>query len=209
MFAFLTKRSAHLFMLIMCSFIIASVVSACGGESASSSPTPTSQPTAAATATSAPIGQTYTGDGYTISYPSDLKPNTATPGQVIFANASNTVAFLIKVVDHPGAGQTATSIVGAVVQGFQSRPNFQLATDVLSSTMVGGDTWNQAGATYDAPNASGQATNVKIVVLADGHPANSPMLKGFLIVYSATTDIFDQTNTNTFQPMLQSFKFTS
>ena len=124
-----------------------------------------------------------------------------------FVNSSNTVGVVIKVVDNPGAGQTPDGIVSATLQAFQSKPNFQPATDVPNSAMVGGDTWSQGGATYDA-TSNGQTLNNKVVVLADGHPANSPV-KGFLIVLSALTNMFDQANTNDFQPMLQSFMFTS
>ncbi|HZU01110.1 MAG TPA: hypothetical protein VFA10_15690 [Ktedonobacteraceae bacterium] len=36
-----------------------------------------------------------------------------------------------------------------------------------------------------------------------------PTLKGFLIVYAAPTDMFDQVNNDIFQPMLQTFMFFS
>jgi hypothetical protein len=35
------------------------------------------------------------------------------------------------------------------------------------------------------------------------------MPKGFLIIYAAPTQVFDQANNDDFQPMLQSFMFTS
>ncbi len=55
---------------------------------------------------------------------------------------------------------------------------------------------------------NGQSVVVQVVVIVGIHPANSPMSKGFIIVYSTTKSLFVQANTTYFQPMLQSFKFT-
>ena len=205
-----TKAIRHWTLLTVGSILLTLALIACGGGSTTSSaPTATPKPTAAPSPTSASNTQTYNGDGFTIDYPSSWTIDTSTAGQVIFGDPTTGAAMRINVVDNPSSGQTADSIVTATIQQFQSQyTNLQQASSVPNSAMVGGDTWSQQGATYDV-TSNGQATNFTGIVLADGHPANSPNLKGFLIVYAAPTDTFDQVNTNIFQPMLQTFTFTS
>ena len=210
---FITTRThvtRHWRLLTIGSILLMLALVACGGGStASSPPTPTPNPTAAPSPTAASNTQTYTGDGFTIDYPSNWKIDTSTAGQVIFGDPNTGAAMRINVVDNPSSGQTADSIVGATIQQFQSQyANLQQDSNVSNSAMVGGDTWTQQGATYDV-TSNGQATNFTGIVLADGHPANSPTLKGFLIVYAAPSNTFDQVNNDIFQPMLQSFTFSS
>lgn len=206
-----TKAIRHWTVFTVCSILLIVVLAACGGGStASSTSTPTSTPTPKPTPspTSPSNAQTYTGDGYTIDYPSGWQTTSPAAGQVIFADPSSGAALRINVVDDTG-GQTADAIVTATLQQFQSQyTNFQQMTNVPASASVAGDTWSQGGATYDVTQ-NGQTTTYQAVIQADGHPANSSMPKGFLIIYAAPTQVFDQANNDDFQPMLQSFTFTS
>ena len=206
----LSKAIRHWTLLTVCSILLTLALVACGGGStASSTPTPTPKPTVAPSPTAASNTQTYTGDGFTIDYPSSWQMSTPAAGQVVLADPTSGAGVRINVVDNTG-GQTADAIVTATLQQFQSQyANLQQASDVPNSAMVGGDTWSQGGATYDVTSNNGQTANFKGVILADAHPANSSMPKGFLLVYAAPTAMFDQVNSDVFQPMLQTFIFTS
>lgn len=206
------KTIPHWILYAVCSILLAAAFAACGGSTTTSTSTPKPQPTQSAQAapspTSASNAQTYTGDGFTIDYPSTWQTSTPAAGQIIFADPSTGAAVRINVVDSTG-GQTADAIVTATLQQLQSQfTNFQQLTDVPNSATLAGDTWSQGGATYDV-TSNGQTTSYKAVVMADAHPANSPSAKGFLLVYVAPPDVFDQVNNDDFQPMLQSFTFTS
>ena len=207
-----TKTIRHWTWITICGVLLAVAFAACGSSTANGTPTPKPQPTqqtqAAPSPTSASDTQTYTGDGFTIDYPSSWQTSTPATGQIVFADPSTGAAVRINVVDSTG-GQTADAIVTATLQQLQSQfTNFQQLTDVPNSSTLAGDTWSQGGATYDVAS-NGQTTSYKAIVMADAHPANSSSAKGFLLVYVAPPDVFDQVNNDDFQPMLQSFTFTS
>jgi len=94
------------------------------------------------------------------------------------------------------------------VTGAKSKLKNPKTETVAPTTMVGGDTWNQRAVSGDA-TVNGQTANIKLVVIADNHPESSPSTKGFIIVYGTAKQLFDAANSTYFQPMLQSFKFTS
>ncbi len=71
---------------------------------------------------------------------------------------------------------------------------------------MGGNTWSQGEATADT-TANGQTTSLKLVVLSSNYPQRTASTQTFTLIYSTPTKEFDQTNTQSFQPMLQSFKF--
>ena len=83
------------------------------------------------------------------------------------------------------------------LKALESQPNYKQDTTVPSTASVGGDTWQQAGATSDK---DGQ--NVKAVILADQHGQ-----KIFLITLTTKTDSYDQVYSSTFKPILDSFHF--
>jgi hypothetical protein len=55
----------------------------------------------------------------------------------------------------------------------------------------------------------GQSANLHFVVISDNHPANSPGSTSFTVIYDTAQELFDMNNTSYFQPMLQTFKFSS
>ena len=71
---------------------------------------------------------------------------------------------------------------------------------------LNGETWNQRALTSDSTH-NGQKVNNKFYILSNNHPANTLNTKTYLLIYSALTPIFDQVYQQSFQPMLQSFKF--
>ena len=79
---------------------------------------------------------------------------------------------------------------------------------VSPTVTVGGQSWDQAAGTADL-SQGGQTASVEQVILATNHPTSPPGARLFIITYTALAQTFDQMNTGTFQPMLQSFKFTS
>jgi hypothetical protein len=208
--------------LSVCSLLFAFLLSACslGGGSTGTAPTTTSgntpantQPTSVpAQPTSAPAAHlaTYTGDGFTISYPQ---------GWTVIKQGTNGVVFLD---EHAGATKGSHVAITLGKQGlvhptsttlnfwqqtFMAEPNYQ-KVNIAPTAMVGGDSWDQIAATGDE-QASGQtqSVNTEKVVMADNHPATSPTARSWQIQYITYTNDFAQMNANLFQPMLQSFTF--
>jgi hypothetical protein len=208
-----TQRFVPLSMLVVCSLVLALMLVACGGGSATSSdpaaqPTTADQSTATPQPTSGSSTTTYTGNGFTIDYPQDWKTSMLSTSEVEFTNPSNIVALDINVVDDT-SGKSATDLLSAALQNFQSNPtkypNFQ-TVDMPATTTVGGETWSQGAFTYDY-TTNGQTTPTEIVLLVDVHSTGSSTPKAFSVAYGAPAALFDQVNNDSFQPMLQSFAF--
>lgn len=221
------RRSPALFspsglVLSLCSLFLVCLLSACslGGGSTGTAPTTTSgnmpattQPTSVPvqpTSASAAGLATYTGDGFSISYPQ---------GWTVIKQGTNGVVFLD---EHAGATKGSHLAIKLGKQGlvhptsttlnfwqqtFMAEPNYQ-KVNIAPTAMVGGDSWDQIAATGDE-QASGQTqpVNAEQVVMADNHPATSPTARNWQIQYITYTNDFAQMNANLFQPMLQSFTF--
>ncbi len=194
-------------ILTVCTLLLALLISACsfGGSSTTSSPTPT-PPTVVST--TAPGMTTYTGDGYTINYPSTWTVKKDDNGVVTFNDPSGIAYLGVGVVPNPNGVVPASNLVNVGLEVFKSKSQNYHTVDIAPTTTVGGDTWSQGSATGDiVPTGQTAAVNAKTVVIADNHLANSPSTKGYTIAYVTGTQVFDLAFTSSFQPMLQSFKF--
>ncbi len=171
--------------LLLCLLALALVLVACGDSgTTTTTPTPT------------PSGTTYTGNGYTLSYPQGWTYKAEGPA-VVFTNSSDPNAT-VTVTAMPALPITnADKQLNIALKALESQPNYKQDSTVPSTASVGGDTWQQAGATSDK---GGQ--NVKAVILADQHSG-----KIFVITLTAKTDSYDQVYSSTFKPMLDSFQF--
>ncbi|MBA2284304.1 MAG: hypothetical protein H0W02_02360 [Ktedonobacteraceae bacterium] len=197
--------------LVLCSLLLV-LLTACGGTgsttttatptSAPSNPSPT--PTVAPTTASANL-TTYTGEGYTIGYPQDWHVKKSN-NLVTFTDALGVSTLVIEVIPNPNAIAPTSTVMTSTEKAIASNgKNFQKVNGTSKAT-IAGDNWDQSSATEDA-TVSGQTQNVKYVILADNHPASSSSTKLFVIFYGTLTSLFDQTDSSSFQPMLQSFKF--
>ena len=176
-----------------------------------STPAPTLQATSAPTQLSSTTSlTTYTGDGFSISYPQGWTVVKEATGSVIFvdehASATKGSHFAITLGRQELVHPTSTTL-NFWQQAFMAQPHYQ-KVDIAPTAMVGGDSWDQIGATNDE-QTSGQTrpVNAELVVMADNHPATSPTARSWQIQYTTYTNDFVQMNANLFQPMLQSFKF--
>ncbi len=197
-------------LLMLCSLLLAVLLIACGGggTSATSTPTPTPMPTTPPSPTPPPL-TTYTGSGYTIGYPQGWKVKTSSDG-VTFTDPNGLAYVTVRTAPNPNGVVTTDTQTSLAIQVFKSSAKNEQKVDIAATAMVGGDTWSQQAATGDiTPSGQSSPVNVKIVVLADNHPANSSSTKSFVIGYATGTPLFDLANTSVFQPILQSFKFTS
>lgn len=184
--------------LSVCSIVLIIALVACG-EGTTTASAPMSSPTARLSLIP------YTGNGYTIRYPLDWKSSRPDSGEVLFSDPTGMAKLLLGSADN-STGVPADATVHGILHSLQSSQlNFH-PLEVPASTTVGGETWSQGAATYDAA-VNGQLVPYKVVVLAVNHGPITPKLKGFLITYTAPTGIFDQVDRTEFQPMLQSFAF--
>ena len=170
-----------------------------GGGSPSTGTTVTPTPTTSLT--------TYKGDGFSISYPQSWKAKQSSEG-VTFSDPNGIAYLSIRTTPNPNELIPASTVVDTALQAFKSQAKNYQSVSTSATTTLAGDTWSQGAATGDiTPSGQNTAVNVKIVVIADNHPAHSISSKDFAIGYATGSQVFDLANTAYFQPMLQSFKF--
>ena len=203
------RHGPQRFVLVACSLLLAMLLAACGGTT--SSPTPTPTPTPPPSPTPSPTSSsgltTYSGQGYTIGYPVGWKVN-AQATKVTFVDATGVYSLTIATAPNPGGTISPDTIASTGVSLAEAGLKNSQTVNVPSTTTVGGESWVQKSVSGMATQ-NGQNVDVQAVVIADNHPANSPMTNSFTIVYLTATQLFSTANTTYFQPMLQSFKFTS
>jgi hypothetical protein len=210
------KRITHYMLAFSYSLLLSSLLVACQiqiGGGTTAAPTPTPKPPAAPTTLPTISSSkliTYTGDGYTISYPQGWTVNQGGGGLVTFDDPQGIAYLSVKATPNPGGTITAANQVSIGLQLFQSQAKNYRTVNVAPTTTVGGDNWSQGSATGDImPSGQTSAVTARIVVIADNHPASSPATMGFEIAYLTGQQVFDLANNGFFQPMLQSFKFKS
>jgi hypothetical protein len=209
----LIKQLTRLFLGAGCSLILISVLSACnlfGGTGSAPTPTPTSKPIVASSTASTGNLVSYRGDGYVIGYPRGWKVDTSKPGFVTFSDPQGIAYLSVHVQPNPRGLISAPDQVSIGLRLFRSQVTHYQPVSVAPTATVAGERWNQGAATGDL-RVQGQPNpvTVKIVVLAVNHPANSPQTQGFTIAYATAQEIFELADQGEFQPMLQSFAFTS
>lgn len=188
------------FSLIPCVLLIMLLLTACSTGSNTTTVTKTKlKPTPTPTLT------TYQGSGYSIGYPQGW----AVKGKgslVTFTDTQGLTAFIVEETPNPNGAIPPTTAVNGGLNGFKVQgTNFQ-QVDVAPTLTLGGNTWNQ-GAAIANTSANGQTSSLKLVVLSSDYPQRTASTQTFTLIYSTPTKEFDQANTQSFQPMLQSFKF--
>src|SRR2546423_10047738 len=208
--------------LSLCSLLLVLMLSACslGSGSTGTAPTTTSGNTPAtshptslpAQPTSAPAADlaTYTGDGFTVSYPQGWTVLKGTNGSVTFVDehtgATKGSHFAITLGKQGLVHPTSTTL-NFWQQAFMAHANYK-KVDNAPTAMLGGHSLDQIAATGDEQiSGQTQPVNAELVVMADNHPATSPTARSWQIQYSTYTNDFAHMNANLFQPMLQSFTF--
>jgi hypothetical protein len=182
-------------LTLLCILTLTLFLVACGESGGTTSTTPTTSP-------STPTGQTYTGNGYTVSYPLGWA-YTAQGPTVVFKGISDPTATLTITVT-PATPLTNLDQAFTVAKtALKNNANYQQDTTLPSQVTIGGDSWQEAGGTYT--DQSG--VQIKGVVLADQHPSSTGNI--FVINLTAKADGYSQVDSTGFQPILQSFKFTS
>ena len=208
--------------LSLCSLLLVLVLAACslGGGSTGTAPTTTSGNTPATshptsvpaqpTSASATNLATYTGDGFSISYPQGWTVQKGTNGSVTFIDedaGATKGSHLAITLGKQGLAHPTSTTLNFWQQAFMAQPNYK-KVDIASTAMVGGDSWDQIAATSDEQiSGQTQPVNAELVVMADNHPATSPTARSWQIQYSTYTNDFTHMNATLFQPMLQSFTF--
>ena len=203
--------------MALCSLILAVLLVACGGSSTSgttSTPTPVPTSPPASTPTSPPVSPTaasgamtvYSGNGFSISYPQNWQITKKANNIFTFADSTGGIKMTITVAPDPNGTISADSVASTALQAAKVLLKNSQTVSVPSTTTVGGESWSQISAS-GTQRLNNQDTNVQVVVLADVHPANTPLSKSFTIVYQAPVSTFSQDDTAYFQPMLQSFMF--
>lgn len=167
--------------------------------------TPTRQVTAAATQSA--LFKTYTGNGFTVQYPQNWKVTTSNT-ETAFTDPSGIYNLTIGLTPNPNGAKTADQIAESGIAGAKTNLKNVQAVDVPQTADVGGQSWSQRSISGTS-TLNGQSSDVQAVVLANNHPNHTTDTKGYVLVYVAAKDQFEQAKTKYFQPMLESFKYTS
>lgn len=204
--------SCSRFFLVVSSLFLAFLLAACslGGGSTGTIPTTTSGNTPTAThPTSAPVTSliTYTGNGFRVGYPARWTMEKASPSaaSIVFIDPTRTIEFIVTVTPNPNANSATSVALDPLLQSMQSKPHYQ-KVDLAPTTTVGGEAWDQVGAIGDL-QYSGKPQSIQVNALAINRPTHDANTKMYKIQFSAPAKDFNQMNSATFQPMLQSFKF--
>src|SRR5207302_1126591 len=127
---------------------------------------------------------------------------------VSFADPTGIYNLTVVVAPNPGAIASADTVASAGITSAKSTLKNPVDENVPATTSVGGDSWVQKSAS-GASTSAGQNVVLQFVVIADNHPASSPSTNSFTIVYGTAQALFQTASATYFQPMLQSFKFSS
>lgn len=201
--------------LIFGNILLAALLTACsfgatgGSTSTTATPTVGSTPTATPTPSPTPVSLTvFKGNGFSIGYPQGWteKENN---GQVIFSDEANLATFIVAEVPNPGGAVSATAALDRGLASFKNSSKNYKDENVPATTNVGGVTWNQKAGSGDNTTPNGAKAHLKFYILTTNYPEKTSTTKLFILGYAAPSATFDQTNTDAFQPMLQSFKFTA
>ena len=126
----------------------------------------------------------------------------------MFTDSTGIYNLTIVVTPNPGGIASADTVVNTGIQGVKGTLTNPQTVNIAPTTTIGGDTWVQKSIAGDSSTA-GQTGTVQLVVASDNHPANSTSTNSFTIIYATLQATFDAANGQYYQPMLQSFKFTS
>ncbi|WP_156025432.1 hypothetical protein [Thermogemmatispora carboxidivorans] len=203
------------FSLFILLATLALMVVACGGEGSNSGAgTPTTGMRANASPTAALITapggvqlRLYQGDGFSIGYLPDWQASPA-GSSVEFSHQADNATLSVQVVPNSNAATSPEETVSVSLDTFEKSglyKNFKRVS-LAPTTTVGGQTWQQQGATGDV-QILGKQVRMEILMLATNHPAHSAQTRLFSIYLVAPAERYQQLYQNAFAPMLQSFRF--
>lgn len=203
----------------LCSVALLLLLSACqwngGPQNATSTPTPSPMPTFTPTPTPSPTPivatlEPYKGNGYTISYPKGWTVSVGTDNIVSFTDPTGLLSMTITVQPNAQGATSSDNLVASALQVFQTQASDYQQLTIAPTTTIGAETWSQGAATGNV-SVTGQVAPVtmKDVVVADNHSTSTSTTMGYTIAYSANVQDFSFIDQGYFQPMLQSFMFTS
>ncbi len=193
-------------ILALCGLLlVAALLAACGGTTSTPPPTPTTPPTPTPT----PIPMTaLAGNGFTISYPQTLQLTRSGARLVTLTNSNGTIKMTITAVADPNGAISTDSLVSTAIAAQKVPLKNVQPVSVAPTVTVGGASWGQQSVS-GTQRLNAADIMMQSVVIATVHPANTPTSKAYTIVYTAPQSMFSQANTAYFQPILQSFKFTT
>src|SRR6266702_4634304 len=150
MTSFLKSVTQRISLSFVALFLVV-LLAACGGLGGMvSTPKPTATP--------APV--TYTGDGYTISYPKDWK-ESATDGQITFQDSLGNNAFAVVEVPNPNGVAQPSTVVDSTLAGGVKGSNLTKTSsaNVPVTVTLACESWTQKGTT-GTESVSGQSVQI-------------------------------------------------
>lgn len=186
----------------VCALVLLMLLAACESSSSTAgSPTP------------AVTMQTYTGTGFIVKHPVSwkvLSSSSQTMSNTIIRDPVSNNAFTIGTLPDPQNLENADTLADTSTQIILKSPALKKSQSVHvpATVTLNGVIWVQREITYTTL-VHEQDVPTTIVLLVTTHPTPSANTKAYRLVYGGPTVTFDRSNTQIFQFMLQSFKFTA
>lgn len=211
------KSLANRLMAACCCVMLIAMLAACdSGSIAQATPTPAPKPSSEPTllptpsptlipTQSATAAGVYTGNGFSIRYPQGWITEKGGNGTAVtISDPSKLDTMTIVVTPDPNGLASADSTSTMATNNVRATMTNPQTLPVPATVTIGGDKWIQK-----AVSGTVAVAVVQLVILADNHPPNTLNTLNFTIVYGTNQTAFDGAVTSYFQPMLNSFKFSS
>jgi len=211
--AFPSQGLARSVTASMCTFILALWLVACGGHSSNTTTSTNGsfvnpvQHTLAPTATKSVPYTTYTSADFTLKYPADWKITNATT-EIAFTDPAGNYNLTIGFTPNPNGAENPDQLADGGISGAKTNLKDEQTINVPKTVTVANQTWSQR-ALSGVSTLNGASNDIEATVLATNHPQKATNTKGYIIVYVAAKNQFDQAKNRYFMPMLQSFQFTA
>lgn len=149
----------------------------------------------------------YRGDGFSIGYPRDWRVTPA-GSSVEFSHEADNASVSVQIVPNPNAATAPDDAIAASLDAIGKSGLYKNYKRVRlpSSVRVGGEIWQQQGATGEVQILS-QRVNMEVIMLATNHPARSSQTRLFSIYMILPVARYQQLYMSALGPMLQSFRF--
>lgn len=180
-----------------------------GGSGGTASSTPiTGGSGTGASATSTASVTVSTETNYTITYPQTWKKSGSGNNVIFHDTATSGNSLTVVVTPNPNGKITASQFATTSMQVFGKTLTNSKAVSMPATVTMNGTTWSQQAIT-GTTKVGAQNVQIKAVMLVTTHPTNAANTQTYEIIYVGPVFTFDLVNAINFQPMLQSFKFTS
>jgi hypothetical protein len=146
---------------------------------------------------------TYNGNGYSFKYPDGWVASSVTDGILLDGDAGSLMIQTTAVKTSTDSTQVRQAITSYEQSYFK---NGKSVSNIAVTKTFAGQTWQQM---VEAGTANGETNPTTVDMLATIYPAHKIPTTLYVLTFECDSDNFTLETKQTFDPMLQSFQFTS